>query len=117
MTNTFPNVIVYNLTETTFIGGNYKELYIDLYTSGSHAIDTRNSTVFWTLSPYDCKDYTVLSKSPTLYNGYVMVPLMSIDTANLSGKYIQKASIAGSFGYSYNIGQGIINIIPALGGA
>jgi hypothetical protein len=117
MINTFPNTIIYNLAETNFIAGCYKELYIDLYTSANNAIDVRNSIVIWTLSPYECGDYIILSKSPVLYSGYFMVPLFSTDTISLSGKYIQKASVAGSFGYAYNVGQGIINIIPALGGA
>ena len=112
---TFPNVITYNLEETTFIGGSYKELYIDLYTSGCSLIDTRNSIIYWTLSPYDQSDYIILSKSPVLYNGYFMIPLLSTDTIELSGKYIQKSSMVGTFGYGYNIGQGIINIIPAIG--
>lgn len=118
MANTFPNAIIYNFKETTFIAGTYKELYVDLYTSGSNIIDTRSSVAFWTLSPYDCRDYTILSKSPNLYDGYLMIPLLSTDTIGLlGGKYIQRVSMVGSFGYSYSIGQGIINILSANGGS
>lgn len=117
MIKTFDNASVYNLSETTFIAGSYKELYFYLYSSGSIPLDTRRTAASWTLTPYDQPDYVILSKDGECYDGYFVIKLLSTDTIALSGKFIQKPLIIGSLGYDYRLEQGIVNIVPACGGA
>lgn len=112
---TFTSNNVNTLAEVTFIGGTFRELYFHTYTSASTPIDLTYQPTLWVLSPYSQPDYISLSKSGVGYNGYFYVPLLSTDTIILSGKYIQKATILGVNGYTYKLGQGIINIIPAGG--
>ena len=116
MIHTFPNN-VYNLDEITFIAGSYKELYFYPYSSASVSLDARRTQASWLLTAYDEPDYVVLNKQAECYNGYFVVKLLSTDTINLRGRYIQKPLILGSLGYDYRLEQGIINIIPACGGS
>jgi len=114
--NTFTNVVVNALTEVNFIAGSYKELYFYTFTSACAAIDISALSLSWVLYPYNCPEYIVLSKSASCYDGYGVVSLLSTDTINLAGKYMQRATlISGIGGYNYELGQGIINITAGIG--
>jgi len=118
---TFSDVNVYSFPETTFIGGSYKVLHFYTYTSsssisGSVALDVTSACIVWNLCPYDAREYVALSKDAVGYNGYYTVTLLSTDTEELSGKYIQKPELLNDGKYDYRLGRGIINIIPAGGG-
>lgn len=111
---TFPNTIINNFSETTFIAGSYKEISFYVYTSGCSPLDLSSEVITWELSPYDNQRDVVLTKTATSYNGYVTVQLNSEDTENLSGKYIQHAKINTLSSKQYPLGRGVINIVPAV---
>jgi len=114
--NTFTNVVVNALTEVNFIAGSYKELYFYTFTSACAAINISNLSVSWVLYPYNHPEYIALSKSATCYDGYAVVPLLSTDTVDLGGKYMQRATLlTGVSGYNYELGQGVLNITAAIG--
>ena len=114
--NTFTNVVVNTLTDVNFIAGSYKELYFYLFTSACAAIDISTLSVSWVLYPYNRPEYIALSKSATCYDGYAVIPLLSTDTVNLAGKYMQRVTLfTGVSGYNYELGQGVVNITAAIG--
>lgn len=105
---------VNTLSEMQFIAGSYKELYFYVYTSASVPINLINQTARWILCPFSNQEYETLSKDGVCYNGYIKFSLLSTDTENLSGKYIQRAVLNDIPGYDYPLGRGIVNIIPAI---
>ena len=114
--NTFTKVVVNSLAEVDFIAGSYKELYFYIFTSACVAVDISSLSVSWVLYPYNRPEYIALSKSASCYDGYGVVPLLSSDTINLAGKYMQRATlVSGVSGYNYELGQGIVNITAAIG--
>jgi len=114
--NTFTRVVVNSLAEVDFIAGSYKELYFYLFTSACAVIDVSTVSVSWVLYPYNRPEYIVLSKSVDCCSGYALIPLLSTDTINLAGKYMQRATLlTGVSGYNYELGQGVVNITAAIG--
>jgi len=112
---TFPNLPVYNIGEITIIGSSYTRIRFKVTSQNGSPIDLTYMIPVWVLSPIEQQDYAVLAKNLTGHNGYFIVEILPVDTINLSGKYIQKPSITGVPDYDYKLGQGIINIIPAIG--
>lgn len=112
---TFSNVTINNLSEISFIAGSYKEIYFGLTLSSGSPLDISNISFVWLLCPYNEPDYIVLQKNATISGSCFAVSLLSTETENLSGKYIQMPMIDGYKSYDYRLGQGIVNIIPAGG--
>jgi hypothetical protein len=119
MLNTFPNTPINTLSPYSFIGGSYQDIRFYLYTSACVAIDVTATSASgtWELFHYNQPGYIVLSKTSTNNSRYCLVQLFSEDTVDLSGKYMQQFKIVGDSGKEYVIGQGIITIIPAIGGS
>lgn len=118
MANTFSSLSTTCLTETSFIGGSYKELSFKVYDASASPIDITSFTYRWILSPYGQPETSSIVKDgifdPTdPDNNKFKVYLYSYDTVNLSGKYIQQPIIVGSPGYEFRMGQGYVNITPA----
>lgn len=112
---TFPHLDLYNFGEITFIAGTYKELYFNLYTGSGSPIDLTNTEVLWELSPFSYPSYRELVKTAESYNGYCLIKILSVNTLNLSGKFIHRLFISEINGYNYRLGQGLMNIAPAIG--
>lgn len=111
---TFSNITINSLREISFIAGSYKELYFHAFTSASASIDLTYCTAVWSLCPYDKQDFIAFHKHGFCENGFFTIYLTSIDTKFLSGKFIQKPTLIVSTGYEYRLGQGVVNIIPAI---
>jgi len=115
---TFPNMEKFYFPEKTYDAGSYVELYFNVWTSGSVLIDISNAySAMWILSPVSQPNYPLITKTDRLLvNGQMRVDLYSEDTKYLDGKYIQKPIIESIPNmYTYRLGQGVINFIPALG--
>ncbi len=114
---TFPNVLVNSFDEITMIGGSYRELNYDIYDCNNQLLPLSiNESLLWELSPFDQSEYTLVSKYGSLVSGKFILYLLSSDTENLSGKYIQKVTLqTGLPDYNYPLGRGIVNIIPRGG--
>lgn len=116
MPNTFPNTTINNLSPHAFIAGSYQTIRFYLYTSACVAIDTTSGSAIgtWSLCHYNQPEYVVLEKTATFNSRYAQVELMSADTEELAGKYIQQFKITGALYYDYIVAQGIVTIVPAI---
>jgi len=121
MTETYSNLYINSLSEESFIAGTYKEFTFDYFDIDGDPVNISSFTCAWVLSPFGSPDTVSLSKSGVyrtdcLTNNRFTVYLYSDDTLLLSGKYVQQPIITGNPGYDFRLGQGIINIIPAITG-
>lgn len=104
-----------SLEEFGFIAGTSFTLNYNIYESnGTVPLDMGGGSFKIRLSPYG-QTYAILEKEGTITGiGTAEVVLDSVDTAQLSGKYIQQPIITSFSGESYIPGQGVILIIPAI---
>lgn len=120
MTSTFTNFNIYNLEETSFIGGTYKELSFDVTDESGSPIDVSSYTYKWMLYPYGMPESPVLSVSGSSRKGdgfanRFTIYLSSMDTASLSGKYVQQPVVVVAEGVEFRVAQGNVIIVPAAG--
>jgi hypothetical protein len=115
MLTTFPNAIINNLPDMTFIAGSYQELLFNITSTEGEPIDVTYFNITWAITPYNRKEHVTFSKNGEGANGFFIVYLFKDDTKNLMGKYNQIAKISVLPSFEYNIAQGILNIIPRIG--
>lgn len=103
------------LEEFSIIAGNDFLLQFTIYQDdGVNLLDISTSTIKWVLSPFGQPSFTALQKTATITGvGTFEVSLLSSDTENLSGKYIQQP-IIDSAGVIYRPGQGCVFIQPQI---
>ncbi len=105
-----------SLEETFMIGGTDFTLSFTAYEDdGLTPADLGGATIKWMLCPYGQTNYNVLQKDGTLTGLSTFdVELVSTDTVNLSGKYLQQFEITSFFGQKYRPAQGDFLISPAI---
>ena len=116
MPSTFPYMTINNLTEFAFIAGSDQNLFFDVYTSGSVAVDLSGASVTWHLARYGTST-AIVSKSGTVSGSPInkfSVRVVSSDTSGLEGKFIQQYSITDVSGSVIRPAQGLIHILAAL---
>ncbi len=104
-----------SLEEFGFIAGTSFTLNFNVYEQdGITPLDMGGATFKWVLSPYG-QNYSVLEKTGVITGvGTAEVQLDTVDTAELSGKYIQQPIITSFSSEEYRPGQGIILFIPRI---
>lgn len=111
MASTFPFLSVDDLTEYAFIGGTSQDLWFDVYTSASVAVNLSGATCSWELYHYGqptpalTKVGTVLSSPSNRF----LVHLDASDTSGSAGKFKQRSITLDSSGSTFK-SQGIITI-------
>ena len=111
----FPNQIVYDLGEDSFIGGNERIYTFNIYDSGSSAVNLTNCSLGWRMSYFGQSGSTILSKSGSFSGSPTnrfTVTLGLSDTQSLSGKFVQQPFFTDGSGNEFRPSQGIINIYP-----
>jgi len=111
---TFNDVDAYNLDEITFIGGSYKDFEYYIFNNGNLQ-GLNHIKALWQLSDYNLSGHIVLSKASFLRLALpIPIELLSTDTENLSGRYVQTLTINIGGNYNIVLARGIINILPAI---
>jgi hypothetical protein len=115
--STFSDVKITSFETLAMIGGSYRELtFVIKNANGTQIGFSGNDSFVWTLAPYTQDDYIALTKNGVLVDGNFVIYLLSSDTENLSGKYIQLGVVnTGLPNYVYPVGRGIVDIIPRGG--
>lgn len=115
--STFSNIIVNSLSPLTIIGGTYRELnFFMLDENGEILMPSTGATASWSISPYEQPDYILFTKNGVFVDDHFVIYLLSTDTENLSGKFIQIPTLQSGLGnFNYPLGRGIIDIIPRIG--
>lgn len=113
--STFSNATIYDFEPITFIGSSYREIKFNINCLSCGALDISSATARWDLVPYDNTSYISISKTGVITGTYFTVYLKDVDTKYLQGKYIQRPTLISDVGFSYKLGQGIVNIIPRIG--
>ena len=116
MTTIFPFLSPNNLAEFLMYAGSDQELYFDVYTSASVAVNLSGASCDWKLASYGQTTTTVTKTAviKTSPNNRIYVHLLPADTANLSGKFLQQYHIIDSSGSTFIPGQGIITMVGKL---
>lgn len=114
---TFSDIAINSLPILNIRGGSYRELNFFMYDKNNNILIPSTGAVFsWTLSLYDQQDYVILTKYGVTNVDHFTIYLLSTDTENLSGKYIQKSILqSGLEKYVYSLGRGIVHIEPRIG--
>lgn len=108
---------IYALEEFAFIAGTEYTLQYTVYEdNGVVPLDISSGTAKLYLCPYGQPDYVAVEKNGVLSitTGVFTVTLSSIDTRELSGKYIQQPVIYDFAGTEYRLGQGTVTILPRI---
>jgi len=116
---TLSSININSLTEKTFIAGTYQEFTFDVFDSAGDPIDISTFAFSWVLSPFGQPNSVSLSKTGIYRTDYVLgnrftVYVISTDTINLAGKYVQQPIVTANPGYEFRMGQGYVNIIDAI---
>jgi len=114
---TFQNITVNSLSSLTIIAGTYRELNFYIYDENDDIlIPSTGATLSWSLAPYEQSDYILFTKQGVFVDDRFVIYLLSTDTENLSGKFIQSPLLDSGLGmYVYPLGRGLIDIIPRIG--
>lgn len=117
--DTFPTLCITSLSELTLIAGTYRELSYDVYDSAGSPVDISGWTYDWCLAPYGQPNIVSIVKSGVSrsgdgYSNRFTIYLYSTDTETLYGKYIYQPVLIANPGYEFRLGQGYMNIIPAI---
>jgi hypothetical protein len=122
MAKTFPNLVLNNLEEFDFIGGQDEVLTFEVYSgSGVSAspTDLSGCTLSWVAAPYGNPQYAILNiagVSSGSYPGNIFtVTITGSSTANLSGRYTQQPIIIDISGQEFRPGQGSFIINSKIG--
>ena len=113
----FDNLTVNNLDSFSFIAGTVQILRFNVVDGSGNGINVSGADCGWLMSPLGQPNIITLNKDATpagTPNNQFSVTLTSADTLTLSGKYIQQPVLLDLGGSAYRVGQGIINIIPAI---
>lgn len=116
MTSTYTVYAQINsLAEFGFIAGSPFTLNFNVYEQdGVTPLDMSGASFKWTLTPYG-QSYNVLEKTGSITGvGTAEVQLDTVDTEELSGKYIQQPVIVSFSNEEYRPGQGVILVIPRI---
>jgi hypothetical protein len=109
----FDNLKVNTLEEFSFVAGAVQTLTFRVNDASGNPINVSGAACTWAMSPLGIPNYVVLTKngvpSGTPINEFT-VTLLTSDTPTLGGMYIQQPRV-NTVGV---IGQGVINIIPAI---
>lgn len=112
---TFSDLDIYILDDITFIGGTYKNLEFYLFEGNNNFIIPRRIKVLWELSDYNLSGNVVLSKNMSIAFDYrIPIEILSSETENLQGRYIQTLSMNIGGDYTVVLAKGIVNILPAI---
>jgi len=105
-----------SLDDTFFIAGTDFTLEFTAYEEdGLTPADLGGATIEWMLCPYGRTGYNVLQKTATITGlSTFEVNLLSTDTINFSGKYLQQFEITSFYGQKYRPAQGNFLISPAI---
>lgn len=115
--NTFQNVTINSLSPLTMIAGNYRELNFYITDeNGDVLMPSTGAVATWSLSYYDQPDLILFTKTGVFINDHFVIYLLSTDTENLLGKFIQNPILQSGLGsFTYPLARGVVNIIPRIG--
>lgn len=106
-----------SLDEIAFIAGTDYTFTFNVNDVNGNPLDITSGTAKWTLSPYGQTDYAAITKDGTISgitSNQFSVVLLSSDTKDLYGKYIQQPIIIDFYGEEFRPAQGVITIIPRV---
>lgn len=105
------------LEEISFIAGSEYVLEFNVYDENGSPVNISSSTVTWDMCYYGQPDYAVLSKTGSITDtSKFEVVLLTADTTGISGKFIHQPVIIDFDGSEFRPAQGVITIIPRIGG-
>lgn len=103
------------MEEFAFIAGQPYTIFFDVFEQDNVTpLDMGGGTFKWVLSPYG-QNYNIKEKIGTITGiGAAKVELVTSDTIDLSGKYVQQPVVISFTGEEYRPTQGVILIQAAI---
>jgi len=105
-----------SLEEFSFIAGTTYDITVNVYEEdGITPLDMTGATINWVVAPFGRPNLNILEKAVTITDiGILDFTIESVDTENLSGKYVHQLVITAFSGSKYKPGQGVILIMPQI---
>jgi hypothetical protein len=112
MTETFPSNTVNTLEAIDFIAGSWQELSFSVYDDTGAPLSLNGKTCTWELARYGQSDAILTISASTSGSSNVMTTVLSDETNDLSGKFLQQPIVYDPIASKEYRKQGIVIIWP-----